>query len=98
MDRNQQRTLETFGFAIEELPNLKTTPHMDFVNREGQIIHGLPADSYHMNRYLSRGLKPIIENSKPQNDFVCEVCGKEFKQKIALSGHKRTHTKNLKGG
>ena len=91
MDRKQQ-TLATFGYAFEELPNLKTVPYIDYVTADGRILKGLPADAYHLARYLSRGLKPITANSKPQG-LVCEICGKEFKLPIALAGHKRTHKK-----
>ena len=86
MDRKQ--TLSTFGYAIEEL-NLKSIPKMDFVTPDGRILRGLPADPYHLQRYLSRGLKP--KDSTPL--LVCEDCGKEFKHQIALAGHRRTHKK-----
>jgi hypothetical protein len=56
MDRDQ---LETIGYAIKGLPNLKSVPRMDFITPSGNILHGLPADAYHMQRYLSRGFKPI---------------------------------------
>lgn len=94
MDRNQLKTLELFGYAFEELPNLKTMPMMDYIFPDG-TIHTGRADAYHMKRYLSRGLKLVLnkqQNSKPQ--LVCEVCGKEFKLPIALAGHKRTHKKS----
>ena len=93
MDRNQQRTMESFGFAMVELPDLKTVPRMTYITPDGRELPNLPADAYHLARYLSRGFKPKLANSEP-HDFVCDVCGKEFKYKIALTGHKRTH-KNL---
>ena len=93
MDRKQQKTLELFGYAFEELPNLKTMPMGDYIFPDGTIHRG-HTDSYHLARYLSRGLKLVTANSKPQKGLVCEVCGKEFKLPIALAGHKRTH-KNL---
>lgn len=34
---------------------------------------------------------PKEEEAKVATAFICEVCGKEFKAKIALAGHKRSH-------
>ena len=59
MENRQRRTLDTFGYAIMDLPNLKTIPHMDFVTQDGRILRGLPADAYHLKRYLARGFKPV---------------------------------------
>jgi len=36
-----------------------------------------------------------IEGSNENNMLVCETCGKEFKTKFALSGHSKTHDKNV---
>jgi hypothetical protein len=104
MDRRQQRTLESFGYAIEmnewktkdgRTVSLKTTPKADYITADGRILRGLPADSYHLQRYLSRGFK-LVGTKKSEPLLVCEICGKEFKHKIALAGHMRTHLK--KGG
>ena len=65
MDRTQ--TLKTFGYSFEELPNLKKIPKMTYVNKEGKEFPNLPADAYHLKRYLSRGLRP--KDYKPI--FVC---------------------------
>ena len=57
MDTNQRRTLDLFGYTFED--TTKPTPHMDFMTKEGVILKGLPCDSYHLRRYLSKGFKPI---------------------------------------
>jgi len=91
MDKAQQGVMALYGYAIAELPNLRTIPRMDFRHPDGRILSNLPADAYHLTRYLARGFKPIYPDSELQEGFVCEVCGKGFKHKIALAGHKRTH-------
>ena len=37
----------------------------------------------------------VIEEVKPKisSSFICAVCGKELKTKLALSGHRRSHKK-----
>lgn len=94
MDKKQQETLKTFGFSIEEVPNLRTSPRMAFETRDGTVLENLHADPYHLKRYLARGLKPILD-SKPQpreDSLTCDICGKECGSKIGLISHIRTHT------
>jgi hypothetical protein len=55
MDKEQVKTLNTFGYSITELPNLKKVPTMTFYNKEGEPLPNLPADPYHLKRFLARG-------------------------------------------
>lgn len=32
-----------------------------------------------------------VKEVKPEEGFKCDICGKIFKVKIALAGHKRSH-------
>lgn len=100
MDKKQIATMSAFGYSIEELKGLKVTPRMTFYNREGNPIEGLPADSYHMARYLKRGftLTPPSPKTEPQGEpigFTCETCGKVVSTRLALAGHKRSHKVKL---
>jgi hypothetical protein len=47
-------------------------------------------------REFQRSLLGKVVGKKPQTkeEFVCDVCGQTFSQKIALTGHKRSHNKN----
>ena len=76
MDRNQQKTMESFGFAIVDMPDLKTVPRMTYITPDGRELPNLPADAYHLNRYLSRGFKPKLANpsgevapTKPKREY-----------------------------
>ncbi len=103
MDKGQLNTLKLFGYAVEELPG-KTIPKMTYYKSEnGQevILPNLPADPYHMSRYLKRGftLEPSKVSepplTKPQQEkstgFPCETCGKVLSTRLALAGHSRSH-------
>ena len=90
MNREQQIIAKGFGYEITELPGLIAQPRLTYYNKKGEAMV-LPADPYSMHHYLAKGftLKPPESNS--QDKFVCDICGKEFSQKIALTGHKRSH-------
>ena len=101
MDRGQLNTIKLFGYSVEELPG-KTLPKMTYYKSEnGQevALPNLPADPYHMSRYLKRGftLKPSSELplTEPQKGestgFPCETCGKVLSTRLALAGHSRSH-------
>ncbi len=105
MDRSQLTTLKLFGFVVEELPG-KRIPKMTYYKSEnGQEIRlpNLPADSYHMSRYLKRGfrLEPMKVSEPPHTElqiespvgFSCETCGKVLSTRLALAGHSRSHKK-----
>jgi hypothetical protein len=69
-----------------------------FVNsvlwREGNI-YNLP-DSMHKSPKNFRPLSEPLQSKSEAGGFVCEVCGKELKTKLALSGHKRTHKEKVR--
>ncbi len=87
MDKSQQQVMETFGYRIETLPNLKTVPRMTFYNKEGIPLANLPADAYHMKRYLSRGFT-LTPPEQPQPG----VSVVEEKPKVRRKHHKRKYT------
>ena len=101
MDKGQLNTLKLFGFTIEELPG-KVIPKMTYYRLENNKVvelPNLPADPYHMERYLRRGFtleRPPL--TKPQfespSGFSCETCGKVLSTRLALAGHSRSH-KNM---
>lgn len=109
MNREQQRVLAAHGFAFEGLPNLHPQPRAKFYSRDrndGHIVeHNLPADPYSLDHYLKKGFvldpalltKPQAVEKSQEDAFVCEVCGKSFKKKIALYGHSRTHKVTVGG-
>ena len=93
---NREQQVKLFGYALEELPNLKTTRKMDFLNREGKLLPNLPIDPYHLERWRKMGFTPVVEKvatvNAEQDSLVCDVCSAgPFKAKIGLLGHKRTH-------
>lgn len=94
MDDKQIKTLKVMGYMMQELPG-KTIPHMTYYKNDGTALPNLPADPYHLKRYLSRGFTiepPQVAVAKPQDKkFVCETCGAGFDQRIALEGHLRSH-------
>ena len=87
MGESQQQVMEAFGYRIETLPNMKTVPRMTFYNKEGVKLDNLPADAYHMRRYLARGFT-ITPPEQPQS----EVSVVEEKPKVKRKYHKRKHT------
>ena len=90
MDKSQVNLLK--GYGIEELPNMKTVPRMNFINKEGRVMEGLPADPFHLQKYLARGFRPVA-GKKTADVLTCDVCGKgPFKTNFALTGHLRSHT------
>jgi hypothetical protein len=88
---NQQAN-EALGYRMETLPNLKTTPRMTFYNKDGVPLANLPADSYHMKRYLARGFTitpPAIHLlEEPQS----EVSVGEDSPIVKRKYRKRKHT------
>jgi hypothetical protein len=87
MAENQQ-VMETLGYRIEKLPNMKTTPRATFYNKDGIEMVNLPADAYHMARYLARGftLTPPVKPQEVQTPV--EVV------QVAVKKHRRKHKKN----
>lgn len=85
-------------------------PKATFYSRDGTPLPNLPADPYSLKLYLSKGFTlkppekpvpasiaketalPIVEEILPHH--ICETCGKSFKEKIALAGHRRSHDKS----
>ena len=102
MDKSQLNVMRVFGYAIEELPS-RTIPKTTYYKVEnGSVVtlHGLPADPYHMQRYLKRGFTlevPKLEPplTEPQIEspvgFSCEACDKVLSTRLALAGHSRSH-------
>ena len=108
MDSRQERSLKTFGFSLEEIENVKKVPKVTLYNKQGEALHNLPADLYHMERYLKRGftIKPPLTEPQvevkvePQGEiqgFQCETCGKVLQTRLALAGHSRSHKKGKRG-
>ncbi len=98
MDKKQRQTFEQLGYGLEELgikDGIQTTPKITLY-KDGEAHPNMPADSYHLNRYLKRGFTPTPpEDSKPQSDKIkCDICGDDFKHRGALTGHMRSHTTN----
>ena len=89
MDKEQRKTMALFGYSVEELPNMKTTPKTDYYNPKGVLLKNLPADPYHMNKYLGRGFTLEPPTTAPTG-YKCEICDKEFSAKIGLIGHMRS--------
>lgn len=82
-----------------------------YYKADGEAMHGLPATEAAQRYYLEKGFTltppetpltpaPVSESpppSEPQGEFVCEVCGRsDFKARIGLIGHMRTHRKEEK--
>lgn len=88
---------------------LDEQPTATYYKRDGTVMPNLPADAYSQRRYRGRGFTltppehPIETTSAgvgvaddikaAARIYVCETCGAEFEAKIALFGHKRSHTK-----
>jgi len=113
MDKEQRKTLATRGYLVEDMVGLRTVPKLTYYKPNGEALPNLPADPYHMKRYLDRGLTlrlpvnpvktvgqpvgvtplPLPSVGLPQDKIICETCGKEFKSKLGLIGHSRSHKK-----
>lgn len=97
----QARILKAKGWVVEELPNIHHLPKLTFyrTNSLGEVIEmpDLPADPTNLKHYLKKGFtleRPVVEKPDlPQDEFICETCGKAFGKKIALMGHLRSHKK-----
>lgn len=88
MDKEQMQVLERCGVkGVWEVTN-RPVQRLTYYAPDGRELPNLPADSYHLERYLKRGLTL----QKPQvSEFKCETCGKPFGSRIALEGHKHSH-------
>ena len=75
-------------------------------NTKGQAMPNLPADPWHMERYLARGFTPdlpkavvaeqrvVEETVIPEpaaSKPVCGACGQECKSAFGLRAHMRSH-------
>lgn len=67
MDKTQIATINRFGFSITELPG-KSIPKMTLWKEDGTEMPGLPADPYHLERYLKRGflMKPPLQENQEE--------------------------------
>ncbi len=86
MNNNQARIAQAFGYKVEEVPGLRQLPKATYYNKAGEALANLPADPYHMRRYLARGLRlsldapvpvakaeekpPLYESEKPKQTKV----------------------------
>ncbi len=111
MNKEQQATLKKLGIeqptwmvVDNNKYGLKTVPRVTMYTKDGREMPNLPADSYHLPRYLKRGFlleKPIIPQVSEtpidtiEKEFKCETCGKSFGVRLALEGHKRSHKKEV---
>ena len=103
LDKKQVKVLEKFGYVFGSVPGLTPQPKATFYTRNkvtGEVVEmpNLPCDPYSLEHYLRKGfvlnkslLKPQAVEQSQKGEFVCEVCGKSFTAKIALSGHHRSH-------
>jgi len=91
------------GYSWQMRVTYPNAPKATYYKLEhGEIVEcpNLPADARSIKRYLARGLVLDKEQLIPQakeGNFVCEACGRNFKSKIALIGHSRTHQKSVGG-
>lgn len=106
LENDIRRDLQAQGASVRLLDSwpAKAT----YYKPSGEAMPNLPADPWSMKRYLARGftLEPpkqaITAPSSsaagaPAEKLVCPICGRDdFKAKIGLIGHKRSHEK--KGG
>ena len=92
MDKGQQVIARSYG-QIPGVLTITPQPKLTYYNKKGEAMV-LPADPYSMRLYLAKGytLQPPKSN---EDTCVCDVCGKEFSQKIALAGHKRSHNRSI---
>jgi len=95
MDKTQERKLELLGFSVETIKGMKTIPRVTMYTPDGRKMDNLPADPYHLPRYMKRGFTVNPPSTKPQMEspdgFPCETCGKVLSTKLALAGHSRSH-------
>lgn len=99
MDKGQTKVLQQEG-VWDFMPNGNRQAKMTYYRvLNGEIVEcpNLPADPIFLRRYLNKGFRLSREElmsqavEKSQEGFVCEVCGKVLKTKLALSGHNRSH-------
>lgn len=75
MDKKQAQTMKAFGYTMEDIG--KTCPKTTYYNQQGEALPNLPADPYHMERYLKRGFtltppgpgtpeRPLYVSDKPK--------------------------------
>lgn len=99
LSKEQVKQLEEEGFTYDAVPGVHRCLRATFyrLRKDGSVepVPDLPMDSYHLPRWLKRGLvldpKDLIPQTKEDEEFVCTVCGKAFSAKIALTGHSRSH-------
>ena len=100
MDREQVKVLEAFGYSFAEVKGIHHEPRATLyrvVNGEIMECPDLPVDAFSLQRYLAKGFtleRPQLKSQtveQSQEGFTCEVCGKSFSTRIALTGHSRSH-------
>lgn len=75
MDKAQAAVLDNLGYTIQAVPGLRRQPRMDFRHPDGHVMVNLPADPYHLERFLRRGFIPMnsvavkkpVMVAKPEN-------------------------------
>jgi len=100
VDKEQKAVLEEKGY-VWEINDIRRVHRMTFYKPDGTPLVNLPADPYHMRRYLRRGLLPNLpqkpQAQEEQSGFTCDICGKTCKTQFGLAGHKRKHKKEERG-
>jgi len=90
--RELQQELATQGvaFKLTEWPARAT-----YYKADGEPMPGLPADPFHMKKYLARGftLMPPLPRVEPKvvevSDFTCPNCGRPCAGHLGLFAHRR---------
>lgn len=91
MDEKQIDTLKFFGYQITELPG-KPIPHMDMWTPDGRKMIHLPADPYHLRRYLNRGFllePPKVTEQGSNTQETGSVAVMEERPKRRYRSHKK---------
>ena len=68
-------------------------------NVENEALRKRIADQEKEMEEIKEMMKQFLSGRKPESlkEFVCQECGQSFDHLIALTGHKRMHTKTGSG-